>query len=144
MKYRKIVIGILVNNKEVLLVKKSHWKWWGFPKGGIKKGETPDKTLLRELKEELNTINFGKLIDTKIMYKILFSPKTLKYYPDRGNIGEEQHYFIVNYQDKKDKLKISNELSDFKWVPAKDVIQKIYKGDIKPTKKVLEFIYKPA
>ncbi len=62
-----VVAGVIINNNnKVLISKRPEGKHlsnlWEFPGGKIKKGETPEKALERELKEELDiSINTDKL-----------------------------------------------------------------------------------
>lgn len=56
-------IGIILNEKEeILLVKRKDVPIWVLPGGGIDKGETPEKAIVREVKEEtgLNVIVLEK------------------------------------------------------------------------------------
>lgn len=54
-----VVAGILINdNNEILIAKrkidKSMGGYWEFPGGKIEDGESPEESLIRELKEEMN------------------------------------------------------------------------------------------
>ena len=56
----KIVVSIaLINNENKILLSKRPEKkhlsgFWEFPGGKVEDGETPEKALIREVKEELN------------------------------------------------------------------------------------------
>lgn len=46
------VFGIVFHQDKVLLIKRSDAPMWAFPGGGVERGETPEETTVRELKEE--------------------------------------------------------------------------------------------
>src|SRR3989344_4565176 len=86
LKYRKSVFIVAYyrpNNKSeiyyLLLKRKLHWKGWEFPKGGIEKKESIEKTIKREIKEETGQ-----------------APKNIKKYP----ISEKFKYGQA-YSDRK-------------------------------------------
>ncbi len=140
-RYRKTVVGVIYQKSQILLVKKKHWgDWLDFPQGGIEAGEFLEEALLRELGEELGTNKFGKPIATGITVKRLFSQKTFKHYPDKGNIGKEQFYFIVPFVGDEKEIKLGDDLVEYFWCSHLDILNKIY--DIKTTKKILVFMQK--
>ncbi len=54
----QVVAAIIFNHNEVLIAKRNKEKYlggfWEFPGGKIEKGETPEESLIREIKEELD------------------------------------------------------------------------------------------
>lgn len=55
MNRKKVVVGIIVDNNEVFLLRHNKCKGlFVFPSGKIEEGETSEEALIRELKEELN------------------------------------------------------------------------------------------
>ncbi len=69
-----VVAAILENQKgQVLIAKRKKGKklggYWEFPGGKIEKGESPEKSLIRELKEEMNLeIEVGNFVGENIHY----------------------------------------------------------------------------
>lgn len=60
--YRQSTAAVVVNNQgKILLVQKIGWRdnEWSFPGGGTEEGETPEQTIIRELREELGTDKFA-------------------------------------------------------------------------------------
>lgn len=53
---------MLIKENKILLVKHTYQEHWYFPGGGIKKGETFEEAIRREIKEELG----GKLDELKL------------------------------------------------------------------------------
>lgn len=54
MLYRPVAVPILQWQRDVLLVKSAKGDYWGFPQGGLNRGEDIIHGLNRELKEETN------------------------------------------------------------------------------------------
>lgn len=59
---RKIVLVVLVQNNKVLILRRVNKSYmnnagmWGFPGGGIDKGETPKQAAVRECQEEIGVV----------------------------------------------------------------------------------------
>ena len=121
----KIVVSIaLINNEnEILLSKRPEKKhlsgFWEFPGGKVEEGETPEKALIREVKEELNID-----INNKCIAPLSFSEF------DYNNFQLLLLLYICRRWDgvpmsmENNKLKWvkQNMLRDYKMPPADDAL----------------------
>ena len=68
MKTIKVAAAVIIRDSRVFAVQRGYGEykdWWEFPGGKVEAGETPDKTIVREIKEELGTlISADKLLCT--------------------------------------------------------------------------------
>ena len=68
LKIIKVVAAIIKRDNEIFATQRGYGDykdWWEFPGGKIEAGETPEKALIREIKEELDTeITVDKFITT--------------------------------------------------------------------------------
>lgn len=68
MKTIKVVAAIIIDDGKVFATQRGYGEFkggWEFPGGKIEDSETPEEALVREIKEELDTVvEVGELIDT--------------------------------------------------------------------------------
>ena len=119
----EIAVFFVNDNKELLLQKRSPNKRfspnkWGLCAGHIDSGETPEKTALREIKEELG---------------IKLSPGDLRILEERDVLKLESNsrltrmYYVI--YNKNDFTIQTEELSEVKWFNIDDVIDRIKNND---------------
>lgn len=119
----EIAVFFVNDNKELLLQKRSPNKRfspnkWGLCAGHVDSGETPEKTALREIKEELG---------------IKLSPGDLRILEERDVLKLESNsrltrmYYVI--YNKNDFTIQTEELSEVKWFNIDDVIDRIKNND---------------
>ncbi|GIW62310.1 MAG: hypothetical protein KatS3mg090_0136 [Patescibacteria group bacterium] len=103
-----VVLGVIFEGKKLLLTKrvsknKAHNGCWQLPGGGLEFGESPDQTIVREIKEELgldvNVVRFLPWVSTKIQ-------------------GDWQGVFLVylcKVKRKGERIVLNEESSDYGW-----------------------------
>ena len=109
---------IILNSKNQIFIGQRFDKdksAWQMPQGGIDKGESPAKAVIREMKEETGI---------KKNYKIIYECKTWYFYklPSylrkklwKGRfIGQKQKWFIISFTGKDEDINIKTKRPEFK------------------------------
>ena len=111
---------IIIENKNVLLVKQRHGRW-GFPKGHVENNETEKETAIREVKEETN-------LDVEIIGDKRYSET---YISSKGNLKEVVYFVakIIGGEIKRQK----KELNKIEWI---DLLEAKNKITYETTKKI--------
>ena len=117
--YRNCVFCVVYADSQFLLLhRKLNWKGWEFCKGGIRKNETPEQAVKREIREETHL----KLLEIKkfnIKGKFLYDKKAQK---QKGYKGAS--YILFSALVKKGKPKISKiEHDSYKWCAFRQALK---------------------
>lgn len=131
--YRYGVGIILVNdNRQVFFAKRVGMLAWQFPQGGMKKNETPEQTMFRELKEEvgLNPEDVEILAATKRWLRYRLPNRLVRHYAKPLCIGQKQKWFLLRLKNENAEIDLhANEDPEFDswswvsyWYPLKQVV----------------------
>ena len=145
--YRKCVVCVIFKDDKYLLTQRPGWKksWWKFPQGGVEGSENEEDTIVRELREELNIVNFRILMRSKFTLRYEWPTKIVKKNLDKW-MGQEQTFYVVEYLGLVSDLKISDpaEINDFQLVEENQMLSlinhraKVFTGYKKVIRKVLK------
>ena len=119
---RKVAAGGVVirqNNEgfqEVLLVQQSEHKGWGFPKGHLDPGETPEHAALREVEEETGVCG-------RILQKLV--PTHYSFVNKKGRMIDKTVYWYLMSYEKTGTQTHAHEVDAVEWIAAKDVRERL-------------------
>ena len=124
MKTDLVVTGFIFDDDKLLLILHKKLQKW-LPVGGhIDSDETPDKTVIREIKEETNLdIEFLEKPDvkeTEDMIKVL----PLPFFSNTHNVGSHDHCsldYLVKAKNPDDIQIKKDEIIDYKWFTKEDL-----------------------
>ncbi len=99
------IAGIIIENKKLLMCKKYNEPHFIMPGGRVKEGETPEQTLKRELKEEL---------DVNLVSMKPFKTWEAPHFQDKNKIVKMETYFVKI----SGKPKATSEINEIKWIDS--------------------------
>ncbi len=135
--YRQGVIGFVRNQEGKFFIAKRHASpsdsyfhgiaHWQPPQGGMGAGETPEQTVVREVKEETG-------LDAKILYRcqeICQYDWSIEFMRKRGHgyhfRGQQKIVFLLQYEGDGHDVKVDKqELDDYRWVSLAELKQIIH------------------
>lgn len=144
MKVDLVVAGYLIHDDKVLLIHHKKIGKWIPPGGHIEKDETPDETVEREFKEELN-------LDVEILNRndipnegSITEQLAVPFYVNVHNVGDHEHccFFYLCMPKNPEALKLNkDELNDFKWFSFEDLEQDHVPPDVRSIAKKAFNVY---
>ncbi|MBU1631833.1 MAG: NUDIX domain-containing protein [Nanoarchaeota archaeon] len=138
------VAGYIIHDNKVLLIHHNKLNLW-LPVGGhIDSNETPDRALMREIKEEVN-LNVEILGNSPV--PLIGNTKenlALPFHTNTHSVGDHDHFcsFYLCKPNNPTELKINSELRDFGWFSEDDLNQEHVPLDVKHIAKEAFRIYK--
>ena len=117
-------IGIVICNRggQLLWAKRAGESGWQFPQGGIKKRETLEQALYRELNEEVGLavedVRILHQTDDWLHYRL---PKNfIRHHKNPLCIGQKQKWFLLSLESNDSKVRLTKsgqpEFDEWRWV----------------------------
>ena len=116
MKTIKVAAAVIIRDSRVFAVQRGYGEykdWWEFPGGKVEAGETSDKTIVREIKEELGTLISADKLLCNVEYDYPSFHLSMDCYlctVIEGNLT------LMEHEDAR--WLTPEELYDVKWLPA--------------------------
>lgn len=127
-----VAIVLIRDDRRVLLGGRTGGRGWQFPQGGIRRDETPEQALYRELKEEigLEPDDVQPLAATRNWLRYRLPRQYVRRNSDPPCIGQKQRWFLLQLTSSEDKVRFDStaepEFDSSRWVdywtPVREVI----------------------
>jgi putative (di)nucleoside polyphosphate hydrolase len=129
--YRSGVGIMLINSRKQIFVGKridNHSDAWQMPQGGLDLGESEDRAMLRELKEETGLEHYNvKVLQKSTGYYYYNLPyKLQKKFWGGKYLGQKQKWYLAEFSGNESSININTEdpeFSDWKWVFKNEIIK---------------------
>jgi 8-oxo-dGTP pyrophosphatase MutT (NUDIX family) len=125
--YSAGIITYTIENENILYLL-LHYEsgHWDLPKGKIEPGETKQEAALRELMEETElTAELDEEFEEEIKYIFTdYAPAEALAKAGDKKLAQKTAYFFVGRATSKE-VKLSDEHTDYKWLPYKDALEQL-------------------
>ncbi len=121
-KYRLGVGIMLINNDNKVFVGQrvqESSETWQMPQGGIDEGEGPDEAVMRELNEEVGSVNIEIVAESRGWYSYDIPKELIPMWWDGKFVGQKQKWFLMRFLGNDKEININTEIPEFinwKWV----------------------------
>lgn len=122
-RYRPNVAALMINADGNLLIceRSTVPGAWQFPQGGIDDGESEEKALFREVREEIGLEkSHYEILESRSGYRYLYPPDVrTKKLKKHGNHGQEQTYFLCQLKPEAPKINVNQDPREFgayRWI----------------------------
>jgi putative (di)nucleoside polyphosphate hydrolase len=128
--YRSGVGIVVISQEKKIFVGKridNHSNAWQMPQGGLDAGESEDKAMFRELKEETSITNIKVLAKSSKYFYYNLPYKLQKKFWGGKFLGQKQRWYLVKFLGDDKIIDVnteSPEFSEWKWV-SKDEITNV-------------------
>ncbi len=118
-------VGIILSNHkgQLLWARRIGQNAWQFPQGGIKRHESPEQALYRELSEELGLRpeHVEILAHTRRWLRYRLPKRLIRYHRRPLCIGQKQRWYLLRLIGSEEDVHLDQsdkpEFDDWRWVP---------------------------